>query len=460
MKIRERLAIQYALAASTLLSTAFFIIYLFEKQSLISEFQNSLYARLKTYETMFFESGYDSTTVLALDRVRQTKFFREKALMLDSRQQVLFNSDRSIDFPNFSRVFKGFDKANRINFLFDDYQVVGSRTPFRGSEYFIIVGATNLDHLNQLRQLRFILVSTFALMLFLVFFSGWILAKRALKPVQNVITEVDLLDNENLSKRLANRSTPDEVGLLISILNKMLDRIEQSVKNQKIFISSVSHELKNPLTKVISQVEVTLLSDRDSETYKKTLQSVLEDAREMNHLSRSLLDLSILDHDPKSFSFSLVRIDEIIWEVRDLVESLPFAYQVDFSMPSVPELEDQLTLPGNPYLLKTAIENVVENAAKYSFDQRVKVLLQCSLRKIEITISNQGPGIPAAEIPLLFELGFRGGQKSRVSGYGIGLPLTKRILEIHRGHIDVYSEPGSTTTVVKILFEKEPVVFG
>jgi len=285
------------------------------------------------------------------------------------------------------------------------------------------------------------------------------LAKRALKPIQEVIAAVDRLDNENLNKRLKARSTPDEIGLLISILNKMLDRIEQSVKTQKTFISSVSHELKNPLTKVISQVEVTLLKDRDAETYKQTLQSVLEDAREMNHLSKSLLDLSTLEHDPKSFSFSAVRIDELIWEVRDLVESLPFGYHVDFSMTTVPELEDQLTLSGNPYLLKTAIQNVVENAAKYSFDRRVKVSLQCSLRKIEITVSNLGPGIPAEEIPMLFELGFRGDQKSRISGYGIGLPLTKRILSIHRGQIDVQSEPGATTTV-KITFDKDPVVFG
>ena len=458
MKIRERLALQFALAASAILSIAFFIIYFFEKQSLKNEFQNSLFARLKTYETMFFESGYDSSTVSALDRVRQTKFHQEKTVMLDASQKMLYNSNRAFNFPKYPQWIKSFERSNRISLLIGEYQVVGSRTPYRGSEYLIIVGATNLEHINQLRQLRFILVSTFALMLFLVFFSGWLLAKRALKPIQEVIAAVDRLDNNNLDKRLAVRKTPDEIGFLISILNKMLERIEQSVKTQKTFISSVSHELKNPLTKVISQVEVTLLKERDTETYKTTLKSVLDDAREMNHLSRSLLDLSNLEHDPKSFTFSAVRMDELIWEVRDVVESLPFNYQVDFSMSSVPELEDQLTLTGNPYLLKTAIQNVVENAAKYSFDQRVKVSLLCSLRKIEIVVSNQGPGIPAEEIPMLFELGFRGDQKSRISGYGIGLPLTKRILSIHRGQISVQSEPGATTTVI-ITFDKDPVVF-
>ena len=201
-------------------------------------------------------------------------------------------------------------------------------------------------------------------MLAMVTATGWIFSGRALRPVHKVIENINGFSADNLDQRLKGGDQPDEVGALVRIFNDLLGRIQAAVFMQKSFVANVSHELKNPITKVVSQVEVTLLSERERETYKEVLQSVLEDVKEMNLLTQSLLDLSTLSHDPRSFSFLPVRIDEVLWEVREKIQSLPQQYRVDFGILRIPEDESQMTISGNYSLLRTAMLNMIENAAK------------------------------------------------------------------------------------------------
>ncbi|MFM8348670.1 MAG: sensor histidine kinase, partial [Bacteroidota bacterium] len=222
---------------------------------------------------------------------------------------------------------------------------------------------------------------------------------------------------------------------------------------QKTFIANVSHELKNPITKVVSQVEVTLLSERDKGVYDQVLRSVLEDVKEMSLLTQSLLDLSTLSHDPKSFSFLPVRIDEILWEVREKIQALPQQYRVDFAIIRIPEDEQEMVISGNQSLLKTAFENIIENAGKYSSDRVVDVIMQCSPEQVEVSIINKGDGIPADKLPFIFDFGVRAASDPKVTGYGIGLPLAQRIISLHKGTLHVESIPGALTTV-KAVFRR------
>lgn len=168
----------------------------------------------------------------------------------------------------------------------------------------------------------------------------------------------------------------------------------------------------------------------------------------MSLLTQSLLDLSMVRHDPTSYNFMPVRIDEILWEVRDRIHELPNGYRVDFVILTVPEDEKDMTISGNPYLLQTAFENLIENAGKYSSDKFIDVAMNCSATGIEVIITNHGPGIPEDKLQHIFEFGIRLDKIKSAKGYGIGLPLAQRILKIHNAEIKIESDPGVVTKVI------------
>jgi signal transduction histidine kinase len=267
----------------------------------------------------------------------------------------------------------------------------------------------------------------------------------------NQVQEISPLD---LSKRLQDAQQPDEIGKLITIFNGMLSRIESAFSLQRTFVANVSHELKNPLTKVTSQLEVTLLKDRDQEEYKKLIESVLEDIRELNQLSNSLLELARLSRDEGSFTMTRVRLDEIFWEVRENVLQTDPTYQILFEIEKMPEDETGLYVNGNTHLLKTAIRNVIENACKFSPERKAWVSLHCDHNILSLHIRDNGPGIAEEDLGRVFQPFYRADATSKTKGYGIGLSLSQRIISMHKGSLTVESKVGEGT-LVKIAFVTE-----
>ncbi|MBA4144528.1 MAG: sensor histidine kinase [Cytophaga sp.] len=329
-----------------------------------------------------------------------------------------------------------------------EYDIVGFLYKDLSHNYVIIAGAINLQGKVRLADLRTLLLTLFILMLLLVALTGWFYSGRALRPIQKVMMEADAISPIDLSKRLHESKHPDEIGKLITIFNKMLTRIESAFRHQKTFVANVSHELKNPLTKITSQLEVTLLSERPKEEYRATIESVLEDIKELNQLSVSLLDLARVEREENSFTMTRVRLDEVLWEVRETVESFDADYKVNFEIEDMPEEESRLYINGNLHLLKTALQNVIENACKFSFDNKAVVILSCPSDAVQVSVLDQGPGIARKDIVNVFQPFYRADGASKIKGYGIGLSLSQRIISIHKGSVEVESEPGKGTRVI------------
>jgi signal transduction histidine kinase len=284
-------------------------------------------------------------------------------------------------------------------------------------------------------------------MVVLVGLTGWVYAGRALRPIQKVMSEVEGISPLDLSKRVYDNGQPDEIGKLVAIFNRMLARIEGAFSLQKTFVANVSHELKNPLTKVTSQLEVTLLNEREKAEYRSTIASVLEDIRELNQMSNSLLELAQLSRGESSFSMNPVRLDEILWEVRERLEAVETGYQVIIELRDLPEDESKLYVNGNPHLLKTALRNVIENACKFSPEKKSQVVLTCHEERLVVAVIDRGPGIGEEDLQRIFEPFYRADATSRTKGYGIGLSLSQRIIALHKGTIEVDSKEGIGTMV-------------
>jgi signal transduction histidine kinase len=216
-----------------------------------------------------------------------------------------------------------------------------------------------------------------------------------------------------------------------------------------MFLSNVSHELKNPLNVIISQVEVTLDKERTKEEYQGTLNSVLSDVKELNDIGDKLMQLARINAEDATIRFKAIRIDETIWEAKEALLKNHEDYRIQFDVVNLPEKESELFVNANEQLLKTALSNLMDNGCKFSPDKTVRVRLGFSADGTKhIEILDNGPGIPDDELPMVFNAFYRSPRTSLVKGSGIGLSLVESILKLHRIEFNVESKMGEGTAFI------------
>ena len=284
-------------------------------------------------------------------------------------------------------------------------------------------------------------------MLVLVSMAGRYFAARALSPISEVIQQVQSIYPQNVNQRLTIKNSKDEIGQLTATFNELLERIAEVFRLQNLFVSNVSHEMKNPLMKIGSQIDVSLLKERTPEQYLATLQSVRQDIREMGQLSNTLLELAKVSDLNHKLMYDEVRLDETIWEAGDLLLQAEQKYQVQVDFADGLEEDTQLVVKGNAQLLKTAFVNLMENGCKFSENHSVKVSLHFEKDHIEVKFTNNGV-MEQPEMDLIFEPFYRSQNTSSIKGYGVGLSLVNRIVKLHGGNITVQSTDNQTVFVL------------
>lgn len=446
MQIRTRLTLQFTVLVTTIVLLSFFLIYYLWSQLIEREFDKRLREKGITTTVLLFKvNQVDSALITIIDRAKADNLYHENIVVLDSLDRMLYVNTANFELTVDTAIFQKIRRQREVKFRQGDFNVVGFMYRAKGN-YTVIAGAVNREGQQRLADLQTLLITLFVVIIVFVGFIGWVFSGRALQPITKVMSEVEGISPLDLSKRLHDTGQPDEIGKLVAIFNGMLSRIESAFSVQKTFVANVSHELKNPLTKVTSQLEVTLLNERDNNEYRSIIQSVLEDIRELNQMSNSLLELAQLSRADSSFSMMPLRLDEILWEVRERVETTE-TYQVIIELRDLPEDENQLIINGNPHLLKTALRNVVENACKFSPERRALVVLTCHEERLVVAVIDRGPGISQHDLQRVFEPFFRADATSRTKGYGIGLSLTQRIIALHKGTVEIDSKEGEGTMV-------------
>jgi signal transduction histidine kinase len=446
MNIRTRLTTLFSILCSAILFLSFWIIYQYSKDFLEQEYERRLTDKAITTAVLLLKvNEVDSSLLKIIDRAKEDNLHLENISIVNEENREIYTNNDSIQFSTANDQLATIRKNKKVLFHEGEFDIVGLIYSHKNINYVVMAGAIDVQRREKLRELRSLLSYLLVALVSLVTAIGWIYAGRALRPIKKVIRQVEGLSTTDLSHRLVEPGTKDEIGKLVVIFNGLLTRIESAFMLQKTFVANVSHELKNPLTKITSQLEVTSLKERSAEEYQQIVKSVLEDVKELNNLSNSLLDLATISEDPRSFTMSKIRIDEIIWEAREKILAVHHDYEIEFSIAKMPDDEGQLMIHGNPYLMRTALINLIENACKFSFDQKAIVSLLCSPLEMVIRIINKGPGIPAESATKVFEPFYRSDNTAKVKGYGIGLPLAEKIISIHRGTLELESIPNEST---------------
>jgi len=353
-------------------------------------------------------------------------------------------------------------RANFINEILDEGKSTynDSRTFYYGTlyrtaakgEYLVVVSAENYFITHHIRYLRNLLFTSMAIASVIIFFVSLFFSRKIIQPINDIIEKVKEISSENLHLRLTKPADNDDtISRLTNTFNDMLNRLETSFETQKNFISNASHELNTPLTSIIGEADVTLSKRRRPEEYVAALQTVLEEAEKLEKKTKALLMLAQTGFDGKRQKFVRLRADQLILDVKDTVEKINPGSKIKLDFSLLPENPDFLKIFANEALLHLALSNIVLNGCKYSDNRPVHVALGVTDNKVIIIIKDEGIGIPEEELKFIYDPYFRASNTKMHEGYGIGLPLARNIIKMHKGELFVNSRENEGTTVKVVL---------
>ena len=274
--------------------------------------------------------------------------------------------------------------------------------------------------------------------------GGWWAGGRALQPLATITATAGHLSANTLGERLPVVDPDDELGQLATVLNAMLGRLDGAFTQQTRFISDAAHELRTPVTVMLTQTQTALLRERPAAEYRASLEACQRAASRMRQLIESLLALARLDagdQPMKRFRFDLAHAAA---EQIELLTPLAAARSITFHHDLTP-----LTMEGDPDYLTLVLSNLLTNAIHYNREGgEVRVMLQRDAAEAVLTVADTGEGIAAPALARIFDRFYRADQsRSLPAGRtGLGLAITKSIIEAHCGSITVESTPGTGTT--------------
>jgi signal transduction histidine kinase len=446
--IRTRLTFQFTYIVSVILIFFSFIIYYFSADYREFEF----YSRLKlkavnTAQLLIVVKEVDYNLMKIIDKNSINAFSNQRVLIFDFKDSIVYNSSDGNYLEISKNQLNKVRQLKEVRFHDGKKDAIGFLFTNNNDQYIVITSAVDNYGIKKLNNLKWIILIGFLISIGLTVYSGRIYANRALKPMSDVVQQVDKITISNLDMRVAEGNGTDEIAQLAITFNKMLERLESAFEMQRSFVSNASHELRTPLTSITGQLEVSLLKPRTQKEYFAILESVLEDIKNLNALSNGLLDLAKASSDVSSIALRDLRIDEILWKARAELLDEGKAYKISIKFSESVEDEQELTVLGNEHLLKTAITNLMDNGCKFSPNKSVEVTLTIEGKFVVVSFIDNGIGINDSEIENIFHPFYRAKNATNISGNGLGLSLTDKIIKLHKGVISIESQINKGTKV-------------
>jgi len=446
--IRTRLTFQFTYIVTFILILFSFSIYYFSANYRESEFYSRLENKaINTAKLLIEVKEVDYDLLKIIDRNTINALYKEKVVIYDYKDEQIYNSldDDSIQVSK--TLLDNIRLKKVIRYHQGKHEVIGLLYADKYDRFVVIASALDIYGRSKLNNLKWIIIIGFLISIGFTVFIGRIYANRALQPMSDVVKQVDKITISSLNMRVNEGNGTDEIAQLAITFNKMLVRLESAFEMQKSFVSNASHELRTPLTSITGQIEVSLMESNTQEEYEAILKSVLEDVKNLNSLSNGLLDLAKANSDISAIALRTLRFDEILWETRAELMGRKKNYNISIKFSEPIEDENEITVIGNDHLLKTAIVNLMDNACKFSPDKSVEIFLAVKDKYIVAEFVDKGIGIDAADMEKIFQPFYRAVNAKPISGNGLGLSLTDKIIQIHRGTISIESQLNKGTTV-------------
>ena len=452
MNIRTRLALQFTLLVALLLVGGLGTIYYLEKQSVHDLFAQRLAERAHLGAALFLEADEQSQGVTEKVRQRFLQELPNEVLgIFDAQGQPHFLSTPASRFPAGLLAQLGPNHpqvATRVG----DRQTAGIFYRDNQGDFRILVSAVYVTGLERLAYLRLVMATVLGLSVVMSFGLGWLFARSALEPVRHMAQHAHRIGISDLHLRVPVGRGRDELTELAETFNLMIERLGAAFQQQQHFIANASHELRTPLTAMIGQLDITLSRPRPLETYQEALRSTLAEAHKLKDIVNRLLQLAQLDaNDAALPPGSTLRLDEVLYAACEEAQVRQPASPVSIQIGELPADAAQLTLPGDANLFQLALTNLISNAGKFSDHQPVQCTLTYEGSHLELCVIDRGIGIAPRDLEHVRQAFFRAENARPFSGFGVGLSLAVKIIELHGGTLEIDSVLGRGTTMRVIL---------
>lgn len=266
-----------------------------------------------------------------------------------------------------------------------------------------------------------------------------ILINNILKPVKDFSQELSLITHKNLDKRLNENEYVFELQDMIISFNGMLDRIHKAFETEKLVLSEASHKLKTPIAVIKSYCDITLKKERTNQEYIETIISIKNGTNKIVSLISGILSFAKLESENinynKSENFSII---ECINDSIEITKYLAQQKRIDIRINNL--TNKSISISGDKDKITEAIFNIIENSIKYNNRNGfIEINLEQINQQIKLSIKDNGIGIEANDLPKIFDRFYRVNNES-IEGNGLGLSISKTIIESHQGTINVNSQ--------------------
>ncbi len=271
--------------------------------------------------------------------------------------------------------------------------------------------------------------------------GGWLLARRALKPVDDITQAADRISGRHLTERLRVTGSGDELDRLARTLNRMLERLDSAFDQIRRFSADASHELQTPLTVMRGELELALRTSRSADEYRRTLESALEEVGRLSRLTEGLMLLARADAGALRLNRQEIDLDQLCQDLVADLAQLGESEGVDLRIDS----DRPLKIQGDASQLRRLLTNLVQNGIKYTpRGGRVSLAWRTEGDQVAVEIHDTGIGLSRDESKRIFDRFYRAsaGRSEHGGGAGLGLNIASSIATAHGGSIGLDSKPG------------------
>jgi len=447
MSIRKKLTLLFTAIIAGLLLLFALVIYFSFSENREEQYYSLLRHTAITKANLLLDAKIPPSVLQLIYHQSGNTLFQEEVAIYDTAFHLLYHDAVEIDqVKETQKMIDDIIRNKEITFYQGSLQVVGILYHHNNNDYVITAAANDQYGYAKLRSLKYNLIISFFVAIIFIFLAGRFIANKALQPVADMVDKVEEITATNLDLRISEGNGKDEMAELAITFNEMLNRLEKSFDAQKEFVSNISHELRTPLTAMLAELQLTVNNQRTNEEYKQSIHHAISDAQKLVRLSNGLLDLAKANYDQTEITFKELRLDEILLDARNDVLHNQHGYKVNIIFETEIENDDFISVKGNEYLLKVAFMNLMENGCKFSEENKSTVAITYYKDKTILRFQDNGIGIDEKEVPHIFTSFYRGENKKYAGGNGIGLSLTKKIIDLHKGTLSVASEINKGTT--------------
>jgi len=453
--IKTKLTLWYAGIFSIILGVSSAVAYLISISTLLEKLDNSLKLEIIHINESCkkeFQHLNDGSKVASIVWEQIYKYASvapqfHYIQIFDAKGNAIYRSENLRNY----RINYGINPTNEVSFVTsvgpDEEKI---RIAIIRNEHIIICLAYPLNQLYEsVNGIFFNLLLIVPLAFLVSIVSGWFLANRSLKPVDELTKAAKEISLQNLNKKLPFYNIDNEIGRLASQLNDMISRLQESFMQIQQFSADASHELRTPLTIMRGEIEIALRNQRMSKEMRELLASIYDELIRLSTIVETLMTLIKSDTGRLALSSRTVPLNFLINQVFEKAKVLAATKKINVKL----EKNIPLHIKGDQAYLKQLLLNIVDNAIKYTNPEgSVTISSVRENGRAVVTIKDTGIGIPKKDINKVFNRFYRVERDNKTiknaSGTGLGLSIAKWIAEAHGGTIILRSREGRGTTAV------------